>query len=105
MKNLEEKNTGRKVTKEVVEFVRFLKEVRDLTNENAHTEARIAIADYFGYVRFHNIFTKIQEIQDIEGNLSEGLGLLRTEKTNEMMSVISVEYGVYIHDIICEIGL
>jgi len=31
--------------------------------------------------------------------------LLRTEKTNEMMSAISVEYGVYIHDIICEIGL
>lgn len=105
MKNLEEKNTGKKVTKEVVEFVRFLEDVRDLTNENAHTGARIAIADYLGYVKFYNIFTRIQEIQDIEGHLPEGLSFYRDETTNEMLNAISVEYGVYIRDIIYEIGL
>lgn len=105
MENLEEKNTGRKVTKEVVEFVHFLKEVRDLTNENAHTGARIAVADYFGYVKLHNIFMKIQEIQDIEGHLPEGLSSYRDEKTNEMLDVISVEYGKYVRKIISEIGL
>ena len=105
MKNLEEKNTGKKVTKEVVEFVRFLEDVRDLTNENAHTGARIAIADYLGYAKFHDIFTKIQEIQDIEGHLPEGLSFYRDETTNEMLNAISVEYGVYIRDIIYEIGL
>ena len=105
MENLEEKNTGKKVTKEFVEFVHFLKEVRDLTNENAHTEARIAIADYLGYVKFYNIFTRIQEIEDIEEHLPEGLSSYRDEKTNEMLDVISVEYGMYIRDIIYEIGL
>lgn len=104
MKNLEEKNTGKKVTKEVVEFVRFLEDVRDLTNENAHTGARIAIADYLGYVKFYNIFTRIQEIQDIEGH-SEELSFYRDETTNKMLNAISVEYGVYIRDIIYEIGL
>ena len=66
--NLTEKNTEKKVTKEVVEFVQFLEVVRNRTNENAHTRARIAIADYFGYMKFHHIFTKIQEIQEFMDN-------------------------------------
>jgi hypothetical protein len=48
---------------------------------------------------------KIQEIQDIEGHLPEGLSSYRDEKTNEMLDVISVEYGKYVRKIISEIGL
>lgn len=105
MKNLEEKNTGRKVTTEVVEFVNFLREIRELTNENAHTEARLKIADYFGFVKTVEIFTKIQEIQDLEGHLQGYLGMYRDDKTDEMLDVIALEYGANVRDIISEIGL
>lgn len=37
--------------------------------------------------------------------LTEGLGLYRDEKANEMLAVIGVEYGEYVRKIICEIGL
>ena len=85
--------------------MQFLEVVRNRTNENSHTRARIVIADYFEYMGFYHIFTKIQEIQDIEGHLPEGLGYYRDEKTTEMLASIRVEYGEYIRDIIWEIGL
>lgn len=100
-----EKNTNKKVTTEVVEFVNFLREIRELTNENAHTEARLKIADYFGFVKTVEIFTKIQEIQDLEGHLQGYLGMYRDDKTDEMLNVIALEYGANVRKIISEIGL
>lgn len=62
-----------------------LQYLAELTNNNNHTEARIYVAEHFGYLgSLKNIFQKINEIHYIEGSLNSHLSEYRNDITAEM---------------------
>lgn len=56
------------------------RKVSELTWNNDHTGAKLAIANHFGLMQFAGIFKAIEEIHEIEGSMSSELAAYRKRK-------------------------
>lgn len=65
------------------------KKVAKLTDANLHTQARILIADYFGFVNYKSIFEAVLDEQEKRGYLEETFYEIRASLTKKMMSEIA----------------
>ncbi len=71
--------------------------IKELTNNNNHTEARIEIAEELAkktlsqsYVK---IFRAIQQIQDIKRHIPLNLMRYREEETKDMLEAVKLVFG------------
>lgn len=83
-------------------FREFLDEIADLTDSNAHGEAILLIADYFGYSKYIEILEHILAVQDLEGHLPKGLGDYRYEVMKEILNLIKRNEGDEIYDAVTD---
>ncbi|MDA3856222.1 MAG: hypothetical protein PF569_08245 [Candidatus Woesearchaeota archaeon] len=63
-------------------------EVQDLTDRNNHIEARLLVAEEFGMTKYYDLFTKIKDIQDLEGYIPNDVATYRYQLTNSMLEII-----------------
>lgn len=69
------------------------KTVKQMTWDNDHTGALLAIAKHFGLTGFVTIFKAIEEIHRVEGSMSPDLGAYRQRKGDELLNAIRQEHG------------
>jgi hypothetical protein len=67
----------------------MISEVKDMTDNNDHTGALIAVSSFFGLSRFSMVFLAIKTIQDIDGHIKDSLLAYRNEKADDLFSVIT----------------
>ena len=74
-------------------FDKLLSKIEKLTDYNNHGEARLEIASFFKHKKYIDIFTLVNKIHDIERSLPMKLGHYREDVYDEMLKLISKEYG------------
>jgi len=67
-----------------------LNNVQNDTELNAHTDARIKIAEYYGLTEFTKAFEAINVLHEFSGYLSHGLVKERNDITDLMIARIKV---------------
>lgn len=68
-------------------------EIENLTDNNAHTNAKLVVAEFFKYEHFTKIFKAINTIHDTEGHLPGEICAYRREKGIELMNLIKSDQG------------
>lgn len=66
----------------------FLNELKNLTEYNDHTEARLKIAQFYNLRKFEKIIIAIKQIRDAEGFMPNSIGLYLNQITGEMFDYI-----------------
>lgn len=67
--------------------------IKDMVENNMHTEARERIARIMGKAKHEKIFNTIATLQSSHGYLPITLGRYREENTKEMFNQIEAVYG------------
>ncbi len=71
-----------------------LYEIAELTQNNAHGEARLYIANKFPYLKhFAKLFTLVNKIHDLEGSINYHVAQYRSELTRDMLEIIERHEG------------
>ena len=73
------------------QLAELCKKVSELTDQNDHTEARIAISKFFGLKHFTKIFEAIQVINNAEGSMP--ISEYRQTVGYRLLQAIKQEYG------------
>ena len=79
--------------KDLREMAKLMRKANKLTNLNCHDEARIEIANFFGYDEFKKKFEKILSEHTSDGYITPENYHLRSKLTLKMMDKIEKEYG------------
>lgn len=69
------------------------KKVKQMTWENEHTGAKLAIATHFGLTGFATIFKAIEDLHRVEGSMPSDLVAYRRRKGDELLNAIRQEHG------------
>lgn len=69
------------------------KTVKQMTWNNDHTGAKLAIATHFGLTGFVTIFKAIEELHGVEGCMPSDLGAYRRRKGDELLNAIRQGHG------------
>lgn len=81
--------TQKELIKEL-EISHLCKEIAQLTWDNEHTSAKIALASYYRLYNFVRIFNAIDEIHNTEGSMPSDLAAYRRRKGEELLTVIAI---------------
>lgn len=71
--------------------------VKQLTWENDHTGAKLAIAEHFKYAKYVKILKAIEVIHDAEGCMAYDLGAVRRRVGDELLNAVKKEHGEEIY--------
>jgi len=69
-------------------YCNFLRELKELTKNNQHNEARILIAEYFDFKSFVKVFKAIDVICIERGELDEDLLNFREKLIDELLALV-----------------
>ena len=79
----------------------FIEQLKRLTDDNNHTEARVRIASRYEYLKRELIIYKaIRTLSDYSGKISRENLKIRLETDNLMMNKIKFGHGKVISDLI-----
>ena len=73
--------------------LKAFKIIANMTDRNAHGEAREYIAKNCGFKRLYEVFKHINAIHEIEGSTNYNLLKYRDELTEEMLRIIRAQEG------------
>ncbi len=75
------------------EIETFCVRLKQLTWDNEHTQAKLEIANYFGFDKHYRVFKAIEEIHDTVGYLPAEMNGYRYRKGVELLEAIKQEHG------------
>ena len=78
----------------------FISIVKDLTNDNRHTEARYIIAYYFGLENYMHIFAAVFSRVYRDNFLSVEMQYIRNAATNLMINDLDRLYSVNVYNLL-----
>ena len=79
-----------------LEFIKLLKEVKQLTHNNDHGRARLEIAKFFKLDNTILIYTQIIKIHEVMGHMQHDLSRFRDSIDREMFSILERRFDYHL---------